>query len=231
MSYQFTYLYMGLTFLAIWLILFFYRKDTRKELVIVSSVFALGGPIMDILFTQDWWNPQTITNTVFSFESILTGFAIAGVASVIYEDIFKKQVKIRQKTKQDERMQTIHVLLLLALSATVFFGSFYAFGLNSLYATIFAFVLPSIIMWIQRPDLMLDSFATGIILIGVASIVYTVLHFLTPGWVETFWVFSNTPKIMFLNLPLDDIIWYFAAGLFFGPIYEFWQEGRLIDTK
>jgi len=222
---------MGLVFLAFWLILFFFRKDTRKELVIVSSVFAIGGILTDILYTRDWWNPQTITNTVFSFEAALTGFGIAGVGSVAYEELFKKRVKIRKKTKEHERMQTIHVILLIALATTVFYGSYFIFGLNSLYATILTFIIPSIIIWVQRPDLIVDSFASGIILVGVAFCVYAVLHILTPGWIEAFWIFSNTPKIMILSLPLDDVIWYFVAGLFFGPIYEFWQEGKLIDTK
>jgi hypothetical protein len=29
---------------------------------------------------------------------------------------------------------------------------------------------------------------------------------------------------------IDDIIWYFFAGLFIGPLYEYWQEGKLVDA-
>jgi len=55
------------------------------------------------------------------------------------------------------------------------------------------------------------------------------LELLTPGWIHAFWIFKNVPDIVIFNLPIDDIIWYFLAGLFIGPLYEYWKEGKLIN--
>jgi len=78
MPYQYTYLSMGLVFAVIWIALFLWRRDTRKEMLIMSSIFGLAGPVADILYTQDWWAPQTITNTAIGFEAVLVGFMIGG---------------------------------------------------------------------------------------------------------------------------------------------------------
>jgi hypothetical protein len=230
MGYQYTYLLMALVFLAIWLALFIWRKNTRKEMMIMSLIFAFAGPLADILYTKDWWLPLTLTNTAIGPEAILVGFMIGGIASVIYEDIFKKRLKIRKVSKTKEAQRNFSFLFIISISVILFFGSFYLLKFNSLVATILALIVPTIIIWIKRKDLILDSLATGVFLVIVASLVYSVLEFLTPGWIHAFWFFKNVPDIIIFNLPVDDIIWYFLAGLFIGPLYEYWQESKLVDA-
>lgn len=222
---------MGLVFLVFWLALFIWKKDIRKEMLIMSIIFAFAGPLADILYTQDWWHPSTLTNTPIGLEAFFVGFMIGGIASVIYEDIFKKKLKIRKVSKTKEVKSNFGFLFILSISAVLFFGTFYLLKFNSLIATIIALLIPTVIIWIKRKDLIIDSLATGVLLVIVASLIYTVLEFLTPGWIYAFWYFKNIPNIIIFSLPLDDIIWYFLAGLFIGPLYEYWQEGRLIDDK
>jgi hypothetical protein len=229
MEYKYTYLLMGIIFLTIWLVLFIWRKNTRKQMIIMSSIFAFAGPLADILYTKDWWKPLTLTNTSIGPEALFVGFMIGGIASVIYEDFFKKKVMIRKVSEAKEQKRNMNFILLMAVAISIFFGSFYLFRFNSLIATILALAIPTGFVWIKRRDLIIDSLASGVLLVLVASIVYTILNFLTPGWISAFWFFKNVPDIIILNLPLDDIIWYFLAGLFIGPLYEFWREGKLKD--
>jgi len=196
----------------------------------MSVISAFAGSLADTLYIQDWWHPLTLTNTAIGPEALLVGFMIGGVASVIYEDIFKKRLKISEVSKTKAAQRNFSFLFILLLSATIFFGSFYLLKLNSLFATIFALLIPTGIIWIKRKDLILNSLATGILLVIVASLVYSVLEFLTPGWVHAFWFFENAPNILIFNLPVDDIIWYFLAGLLLGPLYEYCQEGKLINV-
>lgn len=87
--YQFAYLiFSGIFFLA-WLSVFICRKDVRREMLVVSILFGLAGPFADFLLTKDYWKPPTITNTSVGIESFLIGFFIGGVASIVYEEIFK----------------------------------------------------------------------------------------------------------------------------------------------
>jgi len=221
---------MGLVFFAFWIALFIWKKNTRKEMLIMSLIFAFAGPLADIFYTQDWWHPLTLTNTTIGPEAFFVGFMIGGITSVIYEDIFKKRLKIRKLNKAKEAQRNFSFLFILSLSGIIFLGTFFL-KFNSLFATIFAFIIPSLIIWIKRKDLIFDSLATGVLLVIVASLVYGTLEFLTPGWIHAFWHFKNVPDIIIFNLPLDDIIWYFLAGLFIGPLYEYWQESKLIDDN
>ena len=231
MGYQDTYLLMGVIFLAIWLALFIWRKSTRKEMVIMSAIFAFAGPIADVLYTRDWWHPLTLTKTAVGPESILVAFMIGGIASVVYEDVFKKRLRIYKVDETKEVREDFALFLILAISAVLFFGVSYIMKFNSLIATITALLIPTIVIWVRRKDLIIDSLGTGVLLVIIASLVYTILEFLTPGWISAFWYFKNVPHIIVGNLPLDDLIWYFLAGLFIGPLYEYWQEGKLVKDK
>ena len=66
-SYQYTYLLMGVIFAVLWAILFIWRKDTRKEMLLMSGIFGFAGPIADLLYTIDWWNPLTLSGTRIGF--------------------------------------------------------------------------------------------------------------------------------------------------------------------
>lgn len=90
---QYFYLVWALLFFALWLVVFALRKDTRKEMLIISGIFALGGVLADLTNTQDWWHPLTITSTRVGFEAALIGFSIAGIAAVIYEIIYRKVLR------------------------------------------------------------------------------------------------------------------------------------------
>lgn len=231
MSYQFTYLYMGLIFFVVWLALYLWRKNTRKEMLSISVLFALPGALADLIYTQDWWVPQTLTGTTVSLEGAIVGFMIGGIATVLYEDIFKKKIRVRRVSDEAKIRQNVHLAILMSILILVFCMSFYFLKFNSLHATILAFSIPTLIIWFTRKDLIIDSIATGFLLVGVSFIVYTLLHFVTPGWVEAFWYFRNVPNILILNVPLDDIIWYFFTGMFIGPLYEYWKEVKLVDVK
>lgn len=228
-DYTYAYLLKGIIFLIIWLALFLWRKDIRKEMLIISVIFAFAGPLANLPYLQDWWNPFFLTN--IPLEDFLVGFMIGGIAAVIYEIAFAKKIKSKIKNKKKELERNINFLTIISLLAILFFGSFYLLKLNSLLSTIIAFVVPLAIIWIKRKDLILDSLISGVLLLVVAMVVYTLLELLTPGWVQAFWLFENIPNIVILNVPLDDVIWYFLAGAFIGPLYEYWQEGKLINAK
>ena len=83
----------------------------------------------------------------------------------------------------------------------------------------------------QRKDLIIESIATAIIVTLLALFVYAITNLLTPGWIDNFLLFRNIPRFIFINMALDDLVWFFLAGAFVGPLYEYWQEGRLIKAK
>lgn len=222
---------MGVIFAIFWIGLFLWRKNTRKEMLIMSTIFAILGPFVNLVYTIDWWRPHFLLGfSSAGIEDIIMGFAWGGVIAVIYESLFDKKLKIKKVSKIKEMKRTLNFLILFIPSIALFFALFILFDVNSFHSTIVSILTPSMIIWIKRKDLVLGSLFTGILSVLIAMFVYTILEILTPGWVQAFWLFENVPNIVIFNLPIDDIVWYFVAGLFVGPLYKYWKEAKVVNN-
>ena len=58
----------------------------------MSLLFGFGGIVSEQTHTQDWWQPLTLTGTRIGVEDFLIGFAIGGIAAVIYAEAYRKKV-------------------------------------------------------------------------------------------------------------------------------------------
>lgn len=230
-SYQYSYLIADLVLLVIWFILFFWRKDIRKEMLYISIIFGFVGLLVEPIFLKDWWNPLTIIGTSIAIEDFLCGFFVAGIASVIYSVVFNKKVRIKKTSKKRKEKRYKNFIFIILLIPLLHFGSFYLLNLTGFYSSLISLGIPMLIIWIKRKDLITNSLLSGILAIGVAILTFTITELITPGWVESTWLFINIPKLIILNSPLEDLIWSFFAGTFIGPLYEYWQEGKLINKK
>lgn len=228
--YQYTYIVGDLILLVIWLILFLWRRDVGKEMLYISLFFGIIALLTESLYIQDWWKPLTITGTSVGIEDFLFGFAIAGCAAVFYEEIFKKKVKIRKANKIRKRKRNLNFFYIIALMAVLFAFLFDILRINTLITSIITFLVPISVIYIKRKDLIIDSLATGIILTVIMIIAYSALGIISPGFIGQFWIF-DTAETMVLGIPIREIIWYFLAGALIGPLYEYWQEGRLANKK
>jgi hypothetical protein len=228
MSYQYAYLIWVLIFFFIWLSLFLWRRDVRKEMWIMSLLFGIGGVVSQTIYIQDWWQPLTLTGTKIGLEDFAIGFFIGGVASVIYEELYKKKISTRKKLNLFKIKTSIVGMVFLLL----FFGSFYILHLNSFYSTLIAFSVSTFIMLFKRKDLIDDSLITGILMLIMGIIIYFLLQIVQPGFIKEFWYLSGGwYSYLLFGVPLQEYIWYFLAGCFIGPLYEYWQEGRLVKKK
>lgn len=231
MNYQYSYLIGTLMLLAIWLILFFWRKDTRKEMTLISIIFGIAGLIVDPIYSSDWWFPLTITDTMPGIESFIFGFSVAGIASIIYEDIFRKKLKIRKKNRRIGIKEDINYFTISLLLAGIFLFNYFVLKLNSFYSSIPAFLIPLFIIFYKRKDLVIDSVISGVLLVIISFVFYIIPEILFPGWINSSWNFQILSGITILKVPIEDLIWFFLAGTFIGPLYEYWQEGKLINKK
>ena len=230
-SYQYTYLIGDLILLVLWIILFIWRKDIRKEMLVLSLLFGLGGPIAEAVHVLDWWRPLTITKTTLGIEDFLFGFGIGGIASIIYAYLFKKKVKIKKVKKIKEQKRNLNLLYLIFLILIIYFGGFFILKLNSFFSVILAFIIPTLVIYVKRPDLIKNSLISGASLLIISILGYYILNLITPGFFDEFWLFQNIGRIMVLGIPLEEHIFYFLTGALIGPLYEYWKEGKLINIK
>src|SRR3989344_385267 len=229
MNYGYTYILIGVGFGLIWLVFWFFNRKLRSEMLVMSIIFGILGPISNILFIKDWWSPLTIDGTAVGFiDSAFVGFVIGGVTGVLYE--WFQRITLRKSSISLNRNEHVWFLLMVPISLAIFFGGFYLLHLNSFITSTFALFIPAVVILWRRKDLIIDAFSSGILLVVAAMLVYNFVELLTPGWVNAFWQWQNVPKLTFLNTPIDDIAHYFFLGLFGGPLYEYW-EGRRLRRK
>lgn len=225
-DYKYTYFILGVIFFVVWLFLYYHRKDARHQMLIMSVIFGFLGPIADILYLKDWWTPENIFSFL-KFEAIMVGFMIGGIGTALYEIAFHKKLILSRVSQHQQTIDTAKAVGILVLGVLIYFSSYYYLDLNSLKATMLSLFIPTIIIWHHRRDLVGPSILTGLGMVLVASLVYSATEFITPGWIEEFWHFKNVPPVIILNLPIDDIFWYFFSGMFLGPFYEYYHEAKL----
>ena len=218
-----------LIFFFIWFALYIHRKDLRKEMLFVSFIFGIAGIASQYIYLKDWWKPMTLTGTAIGIEDFLIGMFIGGIAAVIYEEIYKKKIRFRSSKKS----HLIFYCILNSLAICfLFFGSFYLLRLNSFYSSLITFLVPTFFIWFKRKDLIKPSLISGILMLIIGTLVYFVLFLVLPDYFHIFWYLKETWfASLFLGIPLGEYIWFFLAGMAISPLYEFWQEARLIKIR
>lgn len=224
--YRFAYITGDMILVLVWIILFIKRKDLRLEMLVMSKLSLFWIAISFVFFTQDFythvWRPEALNILHLPFgvlgEDILYTFAFGGIAAVLYEELLgKKHLKSLRKKNTFTHYLLFPVILFVSLLVSIRY-----LGLNPYYATYIGFVVGAIVMWIGRRDLIVHSFLSGIFLgtlyFFLAAFVFLPLF---PHVVETWWKVSQLSGILFLGVPLEEILWAFYFGVFVGPSYEF----------
>lgn len=215
---QYTYLIGTLIYLLIWIIFYILRKDLRKEMLIMSIFLTFVGAIGEFLiWTQDWWKPMTITGTIIGIEDLLLGFTNGGIAAVLYEEIFRK--KLYKKTTSTTSQTIIIVLSVFLLISACFWIARY----TSFISTTIGLILTGILLIILRQDLLKSSFLNGILMLLISIPVYLIQFLLTPSYATNTWIFTHLSKLTFLNIPIEDLIFYFLVGFVTPSLYEYWK--------
>lgn len=218
---NFVYLVAMTPMVIIWLILFFLRKDLRKEIWTMSIFMAIISVFTaHYWWTIDWWQPPTIWGTRVGIEDLILGFFTGGFMTALYEVLFKKKLYRRQKDFY-EGGGVILILLLILIMMWLFWGV----GLTSFVASSISMTLVSIIMIIKRKDLFFDALGSGV-LVTVASLPsYYLAMFVNSEWIDV--TYSMLSGIRITGIPIEELVFWFIAGFLFGPFYEYWQGKRL----
>lgn len=225
---QYMYLAWALIFLAMWLVLYMLRKDTRKEMLSVSVLFGIGGLAAEKTNIQDWWQPLTVTGTPIGVEDFIIGFAIGGVAAVIYEELYRLHLSKRISRKIAPIDSGFYLLTFPLLYLTFFF----LLHLGSFYSVVLAYSICIAYMLFTRRDLLLDSFMSGMLMLTVGSLIYLGLLVIQPAFIESFWFLPDTwYSELVLGVPIGEYIWFFLTGAYIGPLYEYIKHLRFSTRR
>ncbi|MBI4088005.1 hypothetical protein HY418_01315 [Candidatus Kaiserbacteria bacterium] len=225
---QYFYLAWALGFLSLWLILFFLRKDTRKEMLLISGFFGFGGLASEATYVRDWWQPLTLTNTSIGVEDFIIGFAIGGVAAVIYEELYHRRLR-RYALKRTAPSDPGFFLLIFPI---LYLSAFFLLHVNSFYSTALVLSALTVYMLITRRDLIIDSLVSGVAMTVIGIGMYLLLLLINPNFIQDHWYLPDAWYAKELaGIPLGEYIWYFLVGAYIGPLYEYLKRFKFARVR
>ena len=142
-------------------------------MLLISAYGGIAGPISQIWYIRDYWKPETITGWPISFEDVLFGFFIAGIASVAYEILFKKHVDEKKRKQAPHK----RALAFAAITAIVIAR---AVSINSIYDSFILFLVLALTILLFRRDLFVDSVVSGCLMALCFLISYVIFLNLFP---------------------------------------------------
>jgi hypothetical protein len=188
-------------------------------MLVLSLILGMIGPFAELWFIQDYWRPETLFGYAIGIEDILYPFLLGGISSVIYEEIFRKRYK---KKRIQKHSWNIFFLLLFIIGFLILNLLFFFFDINSIYASIAAYLVMASVIFIYRRDLLSDGIASGVLLGIIFMIEYWILLLIYPNLFENIWMMNNLSGIKIMGVPLEELVWSFSWGLLAGPMYEFY---------
>ncbi len=216
------WLVFSLILLGIWFIIFILKKDIRKEMFLVS-LFTMPFGLTEPLFVPEYWSPPSLfnlaTKTGFDIESLIFSFAIGGIAAVIYEALFKFKHKKMSKHEMHSRRHRFHLFSLFS-PLIVFLPLFFFTELNPIYSASIAMFVGGLSATICRPDLKNKIFIGGLIFLALYFVFFLSFNLIYPYAVENFWNLKAISGILFLGIPLEELLFAFSFGTLWSSIYE-----------
>lgn len=193
-----------------------------------GSSYGIGGPLAELFYLRDYWHPQALLDYPFGIEAVLFGFFFGGISSVIYEELFGK--RFMRRISRDEHWSFFAMPFVLIVYLTMSILNRHL-GLNSIYASMIAFLLIAFIMIFYRRDLFFDSLASGLAMGTIFFLGYMVFLSLFPSAIREWWMLKNISGFLVFGVPIEELLWAFCWGMVGGPLYEFLAGKKLVKTK
>lgn len=231
---QYAWFIWSLILLAIWLAVYLLLKsrENRKEMLVVGLWTSLLG-LTEPLFVPAYWNPPSLfdlaVRTGFDIESLIFAFGIGGLAVVAYEWMFRARHRAMSHQERHAVRHRYHLAALLVAPA-ILIALLLVTEWNPIYASVIALMTGGFATWYCRPDLKRKMFASAFIFLGLYFLYFLTLTAMYPGYVEQVWNLGAISGILFVGIPLEELMFAFSFGFFWSSIYEHvaWRKLRAV---
>lgn len=221
---QYAWLIWSLILLVIWAVVYLSlrSKKSRREMLIVSLWTSLLG-FTEPLFVPEYWNPPSLFDlamrTGFDIESLIFSFGIGGIAVVLYERIFRTRHKAIPQSMQHSPRHRYHFWA-IASAPIIFIILLFATELNPIYSSAIALIAGGLATWYCRPDLNKKMIVSAFIFLGIYFLYFLTLIAMYPGYVERVWNLSVISGILFIGIPIEELLFALSFGFMWSSVYE-----------
>ena len=221
MSYQYVWLIWSGTFLLAFLIFYILSPQQRSAMLLAGAATAPFG-LTEPLFVPEYWNPPSLFDlaqrTGFDLESLIFTFAIGGVAVTMYNALTRRRLGPVPQEAHSPSRHRLHALALL--SPGIAFVLLSAFGWNPIYPAVLAMALGAAAAVLCRPDLLRKTLIGGLLFLGYYAVFMLGLVLTAPGYIEQVWNLPALSGGALLGIPIEELLFGFAFGLFWSGVYE-----------
>lgn len=217
--------------LAIWIIIFAFFREERKEMLFVS-LWTMPFGLTEPFFVPEYWNPPSLFNlaakTGFDIESLIFTFALGGIAAVLYELFFKTKHKII--SKKIIRRHKWHLVGLILTFASFFLLYFFT-NLNPIYSGIISLLIGAFLTLLCRPDLKMKMIYSGFLFLAIYFMYFLLLNLFYHDWVQDIWNLNSISGILLFGIPVEELVFAFSFGLMWSSFYEHFKWYKIISSK
>jgi hypothetical protein len=217
MFYQYGYFIGCLIVFAVWLVIFIYRKDLRKEMLF-ASIITIPFGMTEFLYVPEYWNPPSLFNFIqkygFGIESIFFAFVAGGLASVFYQVIAgQKTVKILF----DRRIHALPYFFIVLL----YFALEFIFPSKTIYNAIFSLFVGAILIGYLRRDLIRQIIFSSTYFAVLYFILFFIFLQIFPQYVTKIYNLKNFIGVDIFGVPIEEIMFAFVLGACWSSFYEY----------
>jgi lycopene cyclase-like protein len=225
--FHYVWLIWSSAFLLPWLALYALNPGHRRVMWRTSFATALLG-VTEPIFVPQYWAPPSLFDlaqrTRFDIESFIFCFAIGGIGAVLY-NVFTRQQLV--PVSAAERGLARHRMHRVALAVPyVLFVPLYLLPWNPIYPSIVCLVAGAAAAVICRPDLTAKTFVGGFLFLGLYAVFMLGLRWLAPGYIEQVWNLPALSGVVIYGIPLEELLFGFAFGLYWTGVYEHFTWNR-----
>ncbi len=207
-------------------------REIRRKMVVVSFWSAFLG-LCEPLFVPAYWNPPSLFNLAqtigFDVESIIFSFGTGGLGFALYMAIFPvTHEPVIPRSHRNEERHKYHLPLLFVAPA-IFFALTLFTTINPIYNAIICLLLGGATTWYCRPDLVGKMIVSALVFLGIYFIYFILLIGFFPGYVERVWNLPAISGILFLGIPIEELMFAFAYGFYWSTVYEHFTWKKIPD--
>ena len=211
---QFAYLGSnGITF-ALWLLLYWRRKDLHS-MMITMSICAMPLALFDLLFVPSYWKPVTLFHIPIGIEGFVFSFCVGGIAAVLYADL----AKLRPQRIRNWRTSAHRAIWVPPITLMVFMLVYLVGAPNPEIAAYAAMSVGIAVLLVLRKDLAHSTFSGA----GAFGVTY---FFALKLWVSLFpgvqhwFVFAHMPQLFPWGVPGWEALFGLLFGAYWVNLYE-----------
>jgi hypothetical protein len=222
LDYRIGYFVCGLILLAVWLVCWLVRKDLRKE-ILYGSLMSLPFGVTEFFFVPEYWNPPALFDLInrigFGIESFMFSFFGAGIATVVYEILFHKN--LRKKLAHTKKTPLLIRFLPYWVFTLGFIAGEIVFPTYSIFNLIISGFLTISTTALLRRDLIPQLAASGLIFAVLYFGLFTFYNQLFPDYISLVYTLPNLIGIFVLGIPIEEILFAISLGAAWSTMYEF----------